>query len=189
MKQDWEITDYEQKFKIGNVVEYNGKKAIIEYSYFDKFGGNNKGNKSIYCIIECEDGHSHAWNDEKYLKFIEEGGEHLIEQAKIIYEKRKQLETSLKYIIDNFKDGQNSNQILYLFDRIGYVPIAFINEGSYIHLMSDWYKLRKIFVYIICLGNKYKQEFEEYIKSMSFLNCEKVMILFDEVKVIQTPNA
>lgn len=189
-KQDWEIIDYEQKFKIGNVVEhiglYNtGKKAIIEYSYFDKFGGNNKHNKSIYSIIEMEDGRSHAWTDEKHLKFISEGGEELIKEAKLVRQKINEAETSLKYIVDTFNDGLNSNQILYLFDRIGHIPKSFLNEGSYIYLMMDWDSLRLLFVYIISLEASHRAHFNEWVNSNPSLNEEKIMILFDEVKALQ----
>jgi len=90
----------EQKFKRGNLVEvlvghkiwtskygfidlspnHIGRKAIIEYSYAEKYGGSDVNN---YSIIFQDTGNSISWKETDQLKLIDEGGEHLIEQAKL----------------------------------------------------------------------------------------------------------
>ncbi len=90
----------EQKFKRGNLVEvlvgnliwtkergefdmspdYVGRKAIIEYSYAEKFGGDDVDR---YSIIWQDTGDSLAWKRTNELKFISEGGECLFDQLNL----------------------------------------------------------------------------------------------------------
>lgn len=97
-----------QKFKSGNLVkvlvghqifstkegiidicpEYVGRKAIIRYSYAEEYGGDNTDN---YSIIWLDNGGSLAWKHESELELLDEGGEHLFEEAKINKEKKYKL--------------------------------------------------------------------------------------------------
>lgn len=94
----------EQKFKRGNLVkvlvghriwdfkrgaidispEYIGRKAIIQYSYAESYGGDNTDN---YSIIWLDSGGSLSWKHESELELLDEGGEHLFEEAKANKEK------------------------------------------------------------------------------------------------------
>lgn len=140
----------EQKFKRGNLVilkndEYNGKEAIIQYSYKDKYGGNNIND---YSVVFKEDGNSLAWLNTSELELIDEGGEYLLDEAK---EKRKEISKrnkDLKYILSILEEGTlNSESVLYLFDLIGFRS-KFIENGEFMYLYNDWSSLVKLFVHI-----------------------------------------
>ena len=60
-----------------------GRKAVIEYSYADRFGGNNVDS---YSVIFLDTGNSLAWKRTNELELVEEGGEHLFEEASKILE-------------------------------------------------------------------------------------------------------
>lgn len=93
-----------QKFKRGNLVkvlvghqifstkegavdirpEYVARKAIIRYSYAEEYGGDNIDD---YSITWLDSGDSLAWKHERELELLDEGGEHLFEEAKANKEK------------------------------------------------------------------------------------------------------
>ncbi|MFW6243142.1 MAG: hypothetical protein ACOC2W_03190 [bacterium] len=139
-----------QKFKRGNLVliingEYEGKEAIIQYSYKDKYGGNDIDS---YSIVFTEDGNSLAWLNTKELQLIDEGGEYLLDQIK---EKRKELSKrnkNIKYILGQLENGSlNSESILHLFNLIGYES-KFLDNGEFHVLYSEWISLSKLFIHI-----------------------------------------
>lgn len=140
----------EQKFKRGNLVliisgEYKGKQAIIQYSYKDKYGGDDINS---YSVVFVETGHSVAWLTTSELELVEVGGEHLLEEAK---EKRKETtkrNKDIKFILGKLETGSlNSESILHLFDLIGY-DSQFKKNGEFYTLHSEWAGLINLFIHI-----------------------------------------
>lgn len=153
-----------QKFKRGNLVEilvghigYTnegekdfqpedvGRKAIIEYSYAEKYGGNDTDS---YSIIFEDTGSSMAWKRTNELRLIEEGGEHLFEEAKKKRAAISKRDTDINYILANLEEGSlSSESILLLFDLLGFES-SFKRNGEFFALYSDWARLHPVFVHI-----------------------------------------
>lgn len=131
--------------KVSDMVpEEVGTECIIIGSYADQYGGNDRDS---YTVIFCDTGLETSWKQESQLEFVEEGGEHLIEQAKLKRDEIKQRNTDLKWIISNWKEkkgGFSSDTILFLFDKIGYKS-AFFKNGEFYTLSSEWTNLYPIF--------------------------------------------
>jgi hypothetical protein len=70
-----------QKFRRGNLVydKYRNRNVIILGSYDDFFDG---GDIFQYSVMYPENGNRSAWYGDNVLTLVDEGGEHLIEQAK-----------------------------------------------------------------------------------------------------------
>jgi hypothetical protein len=155
----------EQKFKRGSLVEVLvghqiwssedgvqdmspkdvGRKAIIEYSYAEKYGGNDVDS---YSIIWQDTGSSLAWKRANELKLIDEGGEHLFEEAKKNRERISEQNTDINYIVSKLDDGSlSSESILLLFDMIGH-NTSFHRNGEFFVLFSDWKQLHPVFLHI-----------------------------------------
>jgi len=156
-----------------------GRLAIIEGSYADLYWGNNRKD---YSIIFLDTGGSLAWKHESELEFIEEGGEHLLKQAKETSDKLHKINTDLKWIKDNFnnnyEEGLSSGTILYLFDKIGF-DSSFNRNGEFYILFSNWEERKSIFE-LLFKGDKdgmneeinkfYKAEFKDkYLESYNKL--------------------
>lgn len=96
----------EQKFKRGNLVRILvghevwsnkkgvtdilpndvGRKAIVEYSYAEKFGGNNVND---YSLMWQDNGSSFSWKSTNELELIDEGGEYLFDEVKAKMDTKK----------------------------------------------------------------------------------------------------
>lgn len=70
-----------------------GREAIIDYSYAEKYGGTDIDN---YSIVFRDTGASLSWKRTDELEFIDEGGEHLFEEARINKE-AAELQESKRY--------------------------------------------------------------------------------------------
>lgn len=103
----------EQKFKTGNLVRVaedlgpmmdhfpgEGKEAFIEYSYYEKFGGN-QDTMPCYSLL-FKNGRSVAWYDEDQLTLIDEGGEHFLTEIKEKRALKDAEESDLKWIVENW---------------------------------------------------------------------------------------
>lgn len=192
----------EQKFKRGNVCEllyghflYSfsdgesiaqdlspediGQKVIIEHSYAEEYGGDNTDS---YSVIFMETGNSVAWKDEKQLKFIEEGGEHLFEEAKKKSDAREKQDTDIKYISDHLEEGNfSSTSILFLFDMLGFKS-SFLRNGEFYCLFNDWANLHPVFLVI-----KHAESLEDAKKvflesARDKYNVEEVYNQFKQIK-------
>lgn len=155
----------EQKFKRGNLVkvlvghqiwsnkegvtdispEDVGRNAIIEYSYAEKYGG---GDVDSYSIIWCDTGGSLAWKRTNELELLDEGGEHLFEEAKANRKRISEQNTDINYIAEKLDEGKlSSESILMLFDLLGF-QTSFHRNGEFFVLFNDWAKLHPVFVHI-----------------------------------------
>lgn len=155
----------EQKFKRGNLVEVLighqirnskkgvqdispkdvGRKAIIEYSYAEKYGGSDVDS---YSIIWQDTGSSLAWKCTNELKLIDEGGEYLFDEAKKNRERISKQNTDINYIVSKLDEGSlSSESILLLFDMLGH-NTSFHRNGEFFVLYSDWQQLHPVFVHI-----------------------------------------
>ena len=155
----------EQKFKRGNLVKVLvghqiwsnkegvtdispkdvGRFAIIDFSYAERYGGNNVDS---YSIIWCDTGESLAWKYTHELELIDEGGEYLFEQAKQNREKISKQNTDINYILSKLDEGAlSSESILFLFEKLGFES-SFNHNGEFFCLFNDWEKLRPAFVHI-----------------------------------------
>lgn len=155
----------EQKFKRGNLVEVLvghqiwgskegvqdispvdvGRKAIIEYSYAEKYGGSDVDS---YSIIWQDTGSSLAWKRTNELKLIDEGGEYLFDEAKKNRERISEQNTDINYIVSKLDEGSlSSESILLLFDMLGH-NTSFHRNGEFFVLFSDWQQLHPVFVHI-----------------------------------------
>lgn len=136
----------EQMFKRGNLVEVldeKGRKAIIEYSYAEKYGGNDVDS---YSIIFLDDGNSLAWEQTSKLKFIEDGGEHLFEEAEKNRNNIEKRDTDIKYILSKLDSGNlSSTSILFLFNLLGFES-SFLRNGEFYALYDDWNQLYPVFI-------------------------------------------
>lgn len=187
-----------QKFKRGNLVEVLtghqiwsskdgvqdispedvGRKAIIEYSYAEKFGGSNVDD---YSIIWQDTGYSLAWKRTNELKLIDEGGEYLFDEANQNRERISKQNTDINYILSVLDEGSLSNEsVLLLFDLLGH-RTSFITNGEYYVLYSDWMVFHPLFVHI-----KYAKTIEEAqsgftVKGLEKYNIQKVYDAFHNV--------
>ena len=175
-----------QKFKRGDIVEFTGPyktgtQAIIKGSYTDLYGCPCEAHDTEYSIVEKETGNESAWHDQDRLKFVAEGSEAMLAESLKIWEDRKERENNLTFILNNW-NGLNSNHILFLFEQIGYTPVAFLNEGTYIHLVSDWERLSPVFEKMISEPNIDKME--KWLRKRK-IPLELTLLLFAEIKKIQ----
>ena len=194
----------EQKFKRGNLVkvlvghqiwsnkeggkdispEDVGRTAIIEGSYADLYGGNNRDS---YSIIWTDTGGSLAWKSNNELELINEGGEHLFAEAKSNRELLSKSNTDLNQIVKNWgeKGGKLSSEtILFLFDKIGY-NCSFLRNGEYYALFNSWANLYPLFDLIMTA--KIEQDVTGILKEecpTDFRN--KVVEFFNEVQSIKS---
>ena len=147
----------EQKFKRGNLVHIaknlgsmmshfdNDKDAIVMGSYADQFGGTDTDS---YTVMFVEDGNECSWYYESQLTLIDEGGEHLIEEANKAKERILKQDTDIKYIVSKLDDGNlSSESILLLFDMLGH-DTSFHKNGEFFILFSEWRMLCPLFVHI-----------------------------------------
>lgn len=197
----------EQKFKRGNLVkvlvghqiwsnkegvkdiapENVGRKAIIEYSYAEKYGGGQSSKTNSYSIVWADTGSSESWKDDHELELIEEGGEYLFAEAKANREKISKVNTDLKQIKETWVEKQgklSSETILFLFDKIGYKS-SFFRNGEFYALFADWSELYPLFDVIMTA--KIEQDVTGILNEKcpdDFRN--KIVGLFNEVQSIET---
>lgn len=147
----------EQKFKRGNLVHIakdlgsmmshfdNDKNAIIVGSYADEYGGENTKD---YTVMFLETGGSCSWYKEHQLTLIDEGGEHLFEEAKKNRKRISEQNTDINYIVSKLDKGDlSSESILLLFDMLGH-KTSFHMNGEFFVLFYDWSQLHPVFVHI-----------------------------------------
>lgn len=173
-----------QKFKRGNLVEILvghqiwsskegvtdislndiGKTAIIEYSYAEKFGGNDVDS---YSIIWMDTGGSLAWKKTSEMKLLDEGGDHLFEQASANRKRLSEQNKDINYIKQHLDEGKlSSESILFLFDMLGFKS-SFLINGEFYSLFNDWQNLHPIFVHI--KNSKTIDEAKEIFKPAALL--------------------
>ena len=121
-----------------------GQEAIIVGSYADQYGGDDR---KQYKIMFCETGNTMSWKDQSQMELIEEGGEHLFDEAKIKRDEISKRNTDINYIKGNIDGGLSSESVLFLFDMLGYKS-SFISNGEFYVLMMDWQKLKPVFTHI-----------------------------------------
>lgn len=191
-----------QKFKRGNLVEILfghpitsfgdgktettdmspeevGQLAIIEYSYAEKFGGDDVDS---YSVIFVETGSSIAWKQTNEMKLIDEGGEHLFGDAKKVKDKITKQNTDINHVVSNLDEGNlSSDSILMLFDMLGF-KTSFLSNGEFFALYSDWAKLHPIFLHIKYAKTLKDAESVFKPKGVKEYNIEKVFNEFKSVK-------
>ena len=171
-----------EKYKRGNLIKYNNKLAVVEYSCCEKYGGS----VDKYSIIFLDNGNSTAWKTENELEFIEIGGEYLIEQAKIAREKDVKHSTDLKHIVNNWskiRECANSDTILFLFSKIGFNS-SFLRNGEYFFLYADWRTMIPIFDLLI--NPKNKEHFKKLSSKETNIRANAIFVqFFDEIQEIQ----
>lgn len=119
--------------------EETGRLAVIEYSYSERFG-SGKSEGGGYSIRFLDTGCSVAWKHDEELEFVDNGGEHVIEEC---IEKSESLSKQQKDITwiknnwENLKLGISANSILTLLHKIGYNS-SFERNGEYFILYDDW---------------------------------------------------
>jgi len=146
-----------QKFKKGNLVHIakdlgsmmshfeNDKDVIIVGSYADKYGGNNT---KSYTVMFLDTGGQSSWYEEHQLTLVDEGGEHLFEQANKNRDRISKQNTDINYIVSKIDEGSlSSESILLLFDMIGH-NTSFHRNGEFFVLFSDWQQLHPVFAHI-----------------------------------------
>lgn len=146
-----------QKFQRGNLVyiskdlgEMMGhfkcdRNAIIRYSYCDKYSSSTTDHS--YSVM-FEDGSTSAWYEEDKLTFVEEGGEHLLEKARAVFDEEVKQLKDFNYIVPNLdKEEISSETILFLFDKLGF-KTSFHDNGEYFLLFKEWAILKPIFNHI-----------------------------------------
>jgi len=147
----------EQKFKRGNLVHIakdlgsmmshfeNDKDVIIVGSYAEQYGGNNT---KSYTVMFPDTGEECSWYEEHQLTLIDEGGEHLFEEAKKNRERISEQNTDINYIVSKLDEGSlSSESILLLFDMLGH-NTSFHRNGEFFALFLDWQQLHPVFVHI-----------------------------------------
>lgn len=147
----------EQKFKRGNLVHIakdlgsmmnhfeNDKDAIIVGSYADQFGGDET---TKYTVMFLDTGDRCSWYQEWQLTLIDEGGEHLFEEAIKNRERISKQNTDINYIAKHLEEGNLSGEsILLLFEMLDY-NTSFYDNGEFFILFSEWEQLHPIFVHI-----------------------------------------
>lgn len=194
----------EQKFKRGNLVkvlvgqqvwasterlkdissDYVGKTAVIEYSYAEKYGGDNTNS---YSIMFTDTGSTLAWKNDNELEFIDEGGEHLFADCLAKKEVISKANTNLKQIIENWelKKGELSYEtVLFLFEKIGFKS-SFLTNGEFYALTLDWLKAYPLFNLIMTAKNEQdvisilKENIHDDLKN-------KILYFFNEIQVLKT---
>ena len=122
-----------------------GRTALIDYSYSERYGGNDVDS---YSIIWEDNGSSFAWKHTNEMELIDEGGEHLFEEAKAKRDKISKQNTEFDYIVTKIDEGNVSSEtILFLFNIFGF-KTSFYNNGEFYVLFSDWNNLQPFFKYI-----------------------------------------
>lgn len=122
----------QQKFKKNSVVRIaddlgdsmshfpNGELAVVEYSYAERFWGNDTKSYSLY----LEDRGSVAWYHEEQLEFVSEDGEALIEQWKNEAAKKKEIESDWENAYDKNPPKLPDNTVIHLWENVmGYGSI------------------------------------------------------------------
>lgn len=191
----------EQKFKRGNRVkvaddysniiyisgdrelpkhESAGKEAFIIGSYADQFGGSDY---SKYTLM-FKDGSTCSWFPESELSLIDEGGEHLIEEAQKKFQEEEKLHRDIKYITTQWRNNLpiSSTMFLTLFEKIGFNSV-FLRNGEYYCLFEDARQAKPLFDALF--------KAEKFSEIEEVLNCynsefikhskEKIRILFEEI--------
>lgn len=146
-----------QKFKRGNLVHIakdlgsmmshfeNDKDVIVVGSYADQYGGNDT---KKYTVMFPNTGRTSSWYIEHQLTLVDEGGEHLLEEAKKNRERIYKQDTDINYIVSSLDEGSlSSDSILLLFDMLGH-NTSFHRNGEFFVLFSDWQQLRPVFIHI-----------------------------------------
>lgn len=147
----------EQKFKRGNLVHIakdlgsmmshfeNDKDAIIVGSYADEYGGSDT---KRYTVMFLDTGGKCSWYIEHQLTLIDEGGEHLFEEANKNRERISKQNTDINYIASKLDEGSlSSESILLLFEMLGH-NTSFHRNGEFFVLFLDWQQLHPAFVHI-----------------------------------------
>lgn len=197
-----------QKFKRGNLVkvlvghqiwqtkngetntvdiapENIGRNAIIEYSYSEKYGDGRQSDRNSYSIVWADNGSSEAWKDDNELEFIEEGGENLLAEAFAKREESKKANTDINQIVKTWEEKQgnvNSETILFLFDKIGFVS-SFLMNGEFFALHSDWATLYPLFNTIFAA--KTEQNVLEILNS-EYKHKDKIIDFFNEIQSVKS---
>jgi hypothetical protein len=146
-----------QKFKRGNLVHIaknldstmshfeNDKDVIIVGSYAEQYGGSNT---KSYTVMFPDTGGISCWYKEHQLTLVDEGGEHLFEQAKKNKEAISKQNTDINLIASKLDEGGlSSESILFLFNMLGH-NTSFYKNGEFFVLFSDWQQLHPVFVHI-----------------------------------------
>jgi hypothetical protein len=164
-----------------------GRLIVIEGSYEDLYGrgsGRGSGNYS-YAAMYLDTGNREAWFDEYRLRLVDEGGEHMIEQAKIKAKQLEEEQLSMSYIIDNIICGKsfNATSVLKLFEIIGFKS-SFEKNGEYFVLYNDLCLLMPILrmVYLA----KTEEELELIIDVVAKPYKEGVVRLYNAFKEVTT---
>ena len=108
----WEIQNGETKW-IDIEPESVGKEFVIEYSYFEKYGGG-EDDKNKYSLISLEDGGLSAWHSD--LTFVREGGSVIWEQISETVKNRRERNTNMGYILQQllFEEGRLNSESIVL---------------------------------------------------------------------------
>lgn len=168
----------EQKFKRGNLVHIavKDKDAIIVGSYADEFGGSDT---KSYTVMFSDTGGESSWYKEYQLKLIDEGGEHLFDEAKKNRKRISKQNTDINYIASKLDDGSlSSESILFLFDMLGH-NTSFHRNGEFFVLYSDWQQLHPVFAHI---KNAEKLEDAKSIFTEEGLNKYNIEKVYDAFK-------
>jgi len=183
-----------QKFKRGNLVRIAdnldssmshfpcGREAIVEGSYADKYGGSNTGS---YTLMFPDTGGQVSWYREDQLTLIDEGGEHLIEEAEKVSDRIYKEKTDIAFLAKGIDSGElSSDSILFLFDMLGFDSESNKN-GEYFALFSEWAELRFAFLHI--KNSKSLEEARSIFTEDVLLkyNVEKVYNAFKDLKATE----
>jgi hypothetical protein len=102
-----------------------------------------------YEVMFPDDGNTSAWYEESTMTLIDEGGEHLIEQAGENGVKLRERNTDINYIVSQFRKGQlNLEGCEVLLKLIGFTS-SFDRNGEFGSLYLDWRRLQPAFIHII----------------------------------------
>jgi len=196
----------EQKFKRGNLVrklvghkiwtpeegeidissQNVGRKAIIEYSYAEKYRNGQPEEVNSYRILWQDTGHSEAWSSDFELEFLEEGGEHLLVEAKKKREQIKKSDTDLNQIIETWVEKEGNlagDTVEFLFDKIGYKSASEAN-GEYYILQQEWVNFYSFFNLIMTSSNV--EDILNYgIKNRVPVSISKVIEFYIEVQSLK----
>jgi hypothetical protein len=158
-----------------------GKKAIIEYSYNDKYGG---GNINSYCITYLDTFETEAWKQTNELKLVERNR---VDLFNIIEKAQKEISNrniDLKYIISNWnniKDAISSDTILFLFSKIGYNS-NFLIHGEFSILFAEYNSCYRL------LNALFTENTIKKVVKKKYLKDEKVIPIinfFNEIQIIK----
>ena len=121
------------------------KDAIIVGSYADEFGGSDT---KSYIVMFLDTGCESGWYEEHQLTLIDEGGEHLFEEAEKNRKRILEQDNDINYIVSKLDEGSlSSESILLLFDMLGH-DTSFHKNGEFFVLFSDWQQLYPVFLHI-----------------------------------------